>query len=253
MLSWEGYSLHYFLLETIMILSFLIYLLLCDMQSKPILLKIKDLSRAYPRQSSDKVFEHLSLDLHQGDFCVLMGKSGTGKTTLAKLIIWELPAPATSIYYGSQDISTYTETDMEQYRKKVGIIFQDYKLLEKESVRKNIAYPLEIFWYWSTIVDARLDLCIQKYKLRDIVDAPIASLSSWEKQRVCLARALIHSPEFIIADEPTGNLDRENSQIVADLLLEANKAGNTILLITHDIHLVHYLKHKGPITSYILK
>ena len=94
---------------------------------------------------------------------------------------------------------------------------------------------------------------IKKLNLRKIMDMPVSSLSAGEKQKICLARALVHNPEFIIADEPTGNLDREHTQEVAEMLIEANKLGNTVFLITHDIHLVHYLKDKYTIQIDILK
>jgi ABC-type lipoprotein export system ATPase subunit len=94
---------------------------------------------------------------------------------------------------------------------------------------------------------------LQKVNIKHLLERPVKLLSAWEKQRVSLARALIHDPEFIIADEPTGNLDRENTQAVADILIQANKAGNSIFLITHDIHLLNYLKAKHSIKLHIIK
>jgi ABC-type lipoprotein export system ATPase subunit len=93
---------------------------------------------------------------------------------------------------------------------------------------------------------------ITELNLRNFIDMPVQALSAGQKQKVCLARALIHNPEFIIADEPTGNLDREHTQQVADMLVKANDLGNTVFLITHDIHLVHYLKEKHSIQIDIL-
>lgn len=182
-----------------------------------------------------------------------MGKSGTGKTTLVKLITGELPAPHDTVHYRLEDLSRFTEIDMENYRKKIGIIFQDYRLFDEASVKENIAYPLKIFGLGETIIETKVENSIKKLDLRKIMDTPIRFLSSGEKQKVCLARALVHNPEFVIADEPTGNLDRERTQEVADMLIEANKIGNTIFLITHDIHLVHYLKDKHSIQVDILK
>lgn len=120
-------------------------------------------------------------------------------------------------------------------------------------MRENIAYPLTIFGLGETIVETKVENILKKLELRHIVDTPVRFLSAGEKQKVCLARALIHSPEFIIADEPTGNLDREHTQEVANMLIEANKLGNTIFLITHDIHLVHYLKEHHTVVVDVLK
>ena len=221
------------------------------MSAKETLLTIKDLTWRYP-DNVDTLFDHFNFTLHQGDFHVLMGKSGTGKTTIVKLITGELHAPSNTIHYRSEDIAKWTEVDMENYRKKIGIVFQDYRLFEEDSVRENIAYPLKIFGLGETIIETKVDNVITELNLRNLVDKSVETLSSGEKQKLCLARAIIHNPEFIIADEPTGNLDREHTQQVADILIKANKLGNTVFLITHDIHLVHYLKEKHAIQIDIL-
>jgi len=216
------------------------------------LLTISNLTRGYP-ENAEKLFEHFDFTLRQGDFHVLMGQSGTGKTTLVKLITGELHAPHDTVHYRLEDLSRFTELDMEAYRKKIGIIFQDYRLFDEESVIENISYPLKIYGLGETIIETKVENIIKKLNLLKIKDMPVSSLSAGEKQKICLARALVHNPEFIIADEPTGNLDREHTQEVADLLIEANKLGNTVFLITHDIHLVHYLKDKYTIQVDILK
>ena len=187
------------------------------------------------------------------DFFVLTGKSGTGKTTLVKFITGKLTPPEKTIFYNRQDMATLTSDDIQILRKRLGIIFQDYQLLEDLSVRENIIYPLELYELGESVIDAKLRQVLQKVNIKHILDTSVKVLSAGEKQRVSLARALIHDPEFIIADEPTGNLDRENTQVVADILIEANKSGNTIFLITHDIHLLNYLKEKHPIKLHIIK
>lgn len=216
------------------------------------LLTIKNLSRWYP-ENAEKVFERFHFDLRKWDFRILMGKSATGKSTLVRLIIGEMIPPHGTILYRNDDISKYAETDRENYRKNIWVIFQDYRLFDEQSVQENIAAPLRIFGLGESIVEAKIDSVIKKLNLRPIINTPIRRLSAGEKQKICLARAIVHDPEFIIADEPTGNLDREHTQEVANILIEANKAGNTILLITHDIHLVNYLKDKHTLTVDILK
>lgn len=199
------------------------------------------------------LFDKLSLTLNASDFFVLTGKSGAGKTTLVKFITGKLVPPEKTIFYNSQDISTFTGDDIQILRKRSGIIFQDYQLLEDLNVRENIVYPLHLYEIGETIIESKLKQVLQKIHIKHLLDTPVKLLSSGEKQRVSLARALIHDPEFIIADEPTGNLDRENTQVVADILIQANKEGNTIFLITHDIHLLNYLKAKHPIKLHIIK
>lgn len=191
--------------------------------------------------------------MEANDFFVLTGKSGTGKTTLVKFITGKLTPPEKTIFYNKQDIAEFTEEDIQILRKRMGIIFQDYQLLEDLSVRENIVFPLHLYELGETIIESKLKQVLQKVNIKHLLDTPVKLLSSGEKQRVSLARALIHDPEFIIADEPTGNLDRENTQIVADILMEANKSGNTVFLITHDIHLLNYLKAKHPIKLHVIK
>jgi len=199
------------------------------------------------------LFDKLSFSLDVNDFFVLTGKSGTGKTTLLKFITGKLTPPEKTIFYNKQDISTFTWDDIQILRKRMGIIFQDYQLLEDLSVRENITYPLHLYEIGDTIIESKLKQVLQKVNIQHLLETPVKLLSSGEKQRVALARALIHDPEFIVADEPTGNLDRENTQIVADILIQANKAGNTIFLITHDIHLLNYLKDKHHIKLHVIK
>lgn len=161
--------------------------------------------------------------MEENEFFVLTGKSGTGKTTLVKFITGKLTPPEKTIFYNKQDIAIFSKDDIQILRKRLGIIFQDYQLLEDLSVKENIVFPLELYELGETIIESKLKQVLQKVNIKHLLDKPVKLLSSGEKQRVALARALIHDPEFIIADEPTGNLDRENTQIVADILIEANK------------------------------
>ncbi len=222
------------------------------MEKSTPLIEIKNLSRWY-RDNPMPLFDKLNLELQPTEFFVLTGKSGTGKTTLVKFITGKLTPPEKMVFYNKQDISTFTPEDIQILRKRLGIIFQDYQLLEDLSVRENIIYPLELYEIGESIIDSKLRQVLQKVNIKHLLDQPVKLLSSGEKQRVALARALIHDPEFIVADEPTGNLDRENTQMVADILIQANKAGNTIFLITHDIHLLNYLKAKHPIKLHVIK
>ena len=199
------------------------------------------------------MFENFHFHLQQGEFRVLMGKSGTGKTTLVKFLIGQLIAPSKTFFYRDEDISRYEESDWESFRRKIGVVFQDYKLFDNLSIEENVAYPLHVFGLGETIIENKVSTILKTLGLYEIRETAVQLLSAGEKQKVCLARALVHDPEFIIADEPTGNLDREHTQQVAELLIQANKLGNTVFLITHDIHLVHYLQEKHAIKLDILK
>lgn len=132
------------------------------------------------------------------------------------------------------------------------MVFQDYKLMDDMTVKENISYPLKIYGLAESVIANKFDAMKTKLGLQKLVNTPIKFLSAGEKQKVCIARALIHEPEFIIADEPTGNLDWEHTQQIADLLIQTNLVGNTVLLITHDIHLLNYLKEKHKIRLHVM-
>ena len=176
-----------------------------------------------------------------------MGKSGTGKSTLAKIITGEKKVGEKMLYHKHDDISKYSHQELQAYRRKLGVIYQDYKLIDYMTVKENIIYPLVLYGIGESIIEVKYKKLKQKYDIGHLEDLPVKFLSAGEKQKVALARALIHDPEFIIADEPTGNTDRENTQKFGDSMIQCNQNGNTILLITHDIHLVNYLKEKYTI------
>lgn len=222
------------------------------MENKIPLIEVKNLSRWY-WDNPVSLFKDLSFSVENKDFFVLTGKSGTGKTTLVKFLIGKLTPPEKTIFYNRQDISTFTLEDIQTLRKKLGIIFQDYQLLEDLTVKENIIYPLKIYELGETIIESKLKQVMEKINIKYILEKPVKLLSSGEKQKVALARALIHDPEFIIADELTGNLDWENTQNVADILMKMHNAGITIFLITHDIHLLNYLKEKHNIKIHVIK
>lgn len=216
------------------------------------LIDIKDLTWGFPN-SSKLVFNNYNFSLQKWEFCVLMWKSGCGKSALAKLITGENRASEKMIYHKKEDISKYSTQEMQMYRRKLGIVFQEYKLLEHKTVKENIIYPLVLCWIWESIIESKYNRLQQRYNLSAIENLSVKFISAWEKQKVLIARALVTEPEFIIADEPSGNLDREHTEALADLLIQSNQAGNTILLITHDIHLVNYLKSKYSIRLEIMK
>lgn len=173
-----------------------------------------------------------------------MGKSGAGKSTLVKFIIGDIKFPLRTIYHKSEDLARYSDFEIQMYRRKLGIVFQDYKLMNDLTVKENITYPMNLYEVGEDTTERRFKKLKERLNLHDLQHTPVKLLSGGEKQKVAIARSLIHEPEFIIADEPTWNLDRKHTQQIADLLIESNTMWNTILLITHDIHLLEYLKLK---------
>lgn len=211
--------------------------------SNNLLVEIQWLTRGYP-QSPSFIFDKFNFKLFKNDFCFILGKSWVWKTTLIKFLIRYLSPPKKMIFYKKEDIARFTDNEVQKYRRKIWVIFQDYKLIEWKTVKQNILYPLEISGHNDENMNKRLNEILYKMELMDKKDVLVPYLSWWEKQRVAIARALINNPEFIIADEPTWNLDRETSQKIADLLIDINKNWNTILFITHDLELIEYVRSK---------
>lgn len=213
------------------------------------LVAIKDLTRGYP-DSKKPLFKKLNFELFKWEFTVIIWKSWVGKSTLVKFLIWQLRPFNRTVYYKMDDMATFSDADIQRYRRKIWIVFQDYKLIDALSVKENIIYPLKIEDLDDTTIQSKYRIVSNKLHIEDLNKMDSKALSGWEKQKVAIARAMINNPEFIIADEPTGNLDWEYTQEIWDLLIEANNMWNTILLITHDIHLLNYIKSKANINVF---
>ncbi|MCR5411650.1 MAG: ATP-binding cassette domain-containing protein [Patescibacteria group bacterium] len=130
------------------------------------------------------------------------------------------------------------------------MVFQENRLISSLSIKDNILYPLRLKGYSEKVIKESYQKIIEKLKIEGDLSLSGDKISGGEKQKVAIARALIHDPDFIIADEPTGNLDREYTQEIGDILIDSNKAGKTIILITHDIHLLNYIKSKAEVNIF---
>jgi len=210
------------------------------------LVAIKELTRWYP-DSQKPLFKKLNFELFKWEFTVIIWKSWVGKSTLVKFLIWQLRPYTKTVYYKMDDMSHFSDADIQRYRRKIWIVFQDYKLIDSLSVKENIVYPLRLVDADDNTIQTRYRIVTSKLHIEDLNKLDCKALSGWEKQKVAIARAMITDPEFIIADEPTWNLDWEYTQEIGDLLVEANKMWNTILLITHDVHLLNYIKSKTQV------
>lgn len=216
-----------------------------------LLINVDELTWWFPDAYS-YIFDKFNFSLYKWDFTVLMWKSGAWKTIFSNFLIWKIKAPKKSIYYKMSDLSTLTSDEIQMYRRKLWIIFQDYKLLDTMTVKENIIYPLRLYGMWEATIEAKYERLKKDLDVSEFEDRPIVKLSWWEKQLVSIARAVIHDPELLIADEPTGNLDWENTQKIADIFMSLNKKWHTILLITHDIHLLNYIKKSVKINLFKL-
>lgn len=188
------------------------------------------------------VLEAVDFEIKPGEFVFLIGASGVGKSTLTKAISGAL-APAKGSLLDSQgrDVYRLSPADLSQFRRKCGVVFQDYKLLRSRTVGENVAFAMEACGYPERQVLQRVPEVLAQVGLLGRKDRFPDELSGGELQRSAVARALVHDPDVIVGDEPTGNLDPENAASVMELLLQLNKKGKTIVIATHDEHLVNRL------------
>lgn len=184
------------------------------------------------------VLDDITFTVTPGDFVIITGKSGAGKTTIGKLLIKDIESTKGTIIIDGQDLSTLKPKDIPALRRKIGFIFQDYKIIPDKTVYENIELALEIASYNRKKIAERIG------KLLELVGIPgkenlfPLQLAGGELQRVSIARAIATDPPILFADEPTGNLDKETSIEIFNLLKKINEAGTTILMVTHDVTLI---------------
>lgn len=190
------------------------------------------------------VLKDVNFSVADGEFVTLVGPSGAGKSTLIRLLICEEKPTSGRILIAGRDITNLRIKEMPFFRRRIGVIFQDYKLLPKKTVYENIAFALEVAGVSDKDIRPRVEEMIDLVSLTSRIDALLEELSGGEKQRVAIARASIHDPKLLIADEPTGNLDPVATWEIIELLFKINKRGTIVLLATHDREVVDALKKR---------
>jgi cell division transport system ATP-binding protein len=195
-------------------------------------------------QEPKAALKDASFKIKDGEFVILCGRSGAGKTTILKLISCEEKPSNGRILFDKKDLGVVKKSDAYLIRQKIGSIFQDFKLLSYKTVFENVAYALETQDYDERKIREEVMQVIELVGLEGRVNCFPNELSGGEQQRVSIARALIHRPEVILADEPTGNLDPYNTRDIIKILLKINEAGSTVILSTHDKEVVNALKKR---------
>jgi len=185
-----------------------------------------------------KALDNISLKIDKGEFVYITGASGAGKSTMLKLIYADLFPTRGIVLISNKDITNITERSIPYLRRNIGVIFQDFKLLENKTVFENIFITLEIFYLDPKQIEERIFSLLRRLGLFSRRDTIVKKLSGGEKQRVAIARALINEPSIILADEPTGNLDPDRAEDIIKLLQDIAKQGSTVLVATHDKHLI---------------
>ncbi|MBU2523956.1 ATP-binding cassette domain-containing protein [Patescibacteria group bacterium] len=192
----------------------------------------------------NKVLDTINLKIKGKEFVTIVGPSGAGKTTLMELLIGAREVNEGTISIDGYEITNLKEEIKQFYRRKIGIVFQDYRLLPRKTVYENVAFAMEACEYPSAQIKLKVPEVLEKVNLLPRRDLFPHQLSGGEKQRVAIARALVHDPKLIIADEPTGNLDPTHTKEIIKVLLELNKEGVTVILATHDKEMVNYIKRR---------
>lgn len=177
--------------------------------------------------------ENASIHISKGDFVFLVGPSGAGKSTFIKLILKEIDADSGSIVVDGQEVTTLSNREIPGLRRKIGIVFQDFRLLPKKTVYENVAFAMEILHRPKRQIRKKVPQVLSLVGISDKADKYPDELSAGEQQRVAIARAIINNPTVLIADEPTGNLDPDTAAEIMDLLNQINITGTTIVMVTH--------------------
>ncbi len=206
------------------------------------MIEFRNVSKIYPNGA--KALEDVSFEIEPGEFVFCIGESGAGKSTLIRLLTCEEKPTSGTVILGDYELSRLQKRLVPRIRRKIGMIFQDFRLIETKTVFENVAFAMEIAGASKREIKRRVSMVLSVVGLKDKADSYPAELSGGEAQRVGIARAMINNPRLILADEPTGNLDPANGEAILALLEEINRAGTTVICCTHDVDLVNLMKKR---------
>ena len=189
--------------------------------------------------SKTNILTNLNFSISQGDFTYLIGKTGSGKSSIIRSIYCDIPIESGKSIIDGKDISEIRKSQIPFLRRKIGIIFQDFKLLSDRSIYRNLEFVLKATeWKDKQKIDERIDEVLNEVGMINLKDRMPYQLSGGEQQRISIARAILNKPNLILADEPTGNLDPGTSKEIMNLLIKINNQGSTILMATHDYDMI---------------
>lgn len=206
------------------------------------IIKFENVSKIYP--GNFDALEDINLSIEQGEFISIVGHSGSGKSTLLKLIYAEEQATQGHVYFKDRPIDNINPKHLPYYRRNIGTVFQDFKLLPQKTAYENIAFALEVSEETEEEIHERVPEILEIVGMSDKAGKYPRQLSGGEQQKICLARALVRRPTIIIADEPTGNLDPSATWEIVQLLLKINSMGTTVILATHNKDIVDKLNRR---------
>lgn len=206
------------------------------------MIQLQNVTKVY--QSGNKALSDVTLRIHKGEFVFLVGPSGAGKSTLTKLLYREELPSRGQIIFNGKNVVRMRPRDIPYLRRKIGMVFQDFRLLSQKTVYENVAFALEVIGSSNREIKKTVPAVLSMVGLTEKADVFPNHLSGGEQQRVCVARAIVNNPILIIADEPTGNLDPETSWELMKLFKEINRRGATIIMATHAWDIVDTMKQR---------
>lgn len=218
------------------------------------MIEFRDVRKVYP--NGTVALDGVNLKIADGEFVFIVGESGAGKTTLTKLMLREEKATDGNIIVSTQrtaedkrkaavfNLTTIKNRQVPHYRRELGVVFQDFRLFKDKTVYENVAFAMQVVGEPNSIIKKRVPALLRTVNLSEKSTCYPTQLSGGEQQRVALARALANSPQIIIADEPTGNIDPKMSLEIMNLLLKIHNLGKTVIVVTHEKSLVDYFKQR---------
>ena len=206
------------------------------------IITFKDVSKTY--ESGTHALHHVSLHVEKGEFVFIVGPSGAGKSTLIKMLLREETPTKGTVLVNGYNLCTMKRRHIPAFRRTIGVVFQDFRLIPTMTVYENVAFALQVTNVSSKYIRRRVPYILDLLGLAKKARSYPPEISGGEQQRVGLARALVNNPALIIADEPTGNIDPELSYEIVELLNEINRCGTTIVMVTHEHGLVSHFDHR---------
>lgn len=206
------------------------------------LIYMENVSKTY--STGSPALNNMTLNIRRGEFVFIVGDSGSGKSTLIKLLLRELTATSGKVWVMGKDLARLRHREIPKYRRDLGVVFQDFRLLKDRNVYENVAFAQRIIEKSPSEIRRNVPSILATVGLAGKYKAKTTQLSGGEQQRVALARALVNKPAILLADEPTGNLDPKNSWEIMKLLEEINAAGTTVVVVTHNKDIVNSMQKR---------
>ena len=212
------------------------------MGNRELLIQMEHVRVAYP--SGMEALKSVNISVEKGEFLFVVGSSGSGKSTLIKTLLGEVGVSSGQILVAGRELSRLKKKELPHYRRMLGVVFQEFRLLEDRNIFENVALSQRIIGVSHDRIKRNVSLMLEMVGLGDKRRAYPKELSGGEQQRVAIARAMVNRPAILLADEPTGNLDPKNSWEIMDLLEEMNQLGTTVVVVTHNNEFVNQMKKR---------